>query len=59
MKPEIVQVKPPMALMLDTRIPGLTGDTYGDVIDYAVKLKGAIQTCNSKLESLREWSDGD
>ena len=49
---------PPLALTLDTRLPDFTGETYGDVIQYAIDLRASLLSCNVDKASLRDWRNG-
>lgn len=41
------------ALSADCPIPEFTGKTFGDGIEYALTLKGALISCNGKLAAIR------
>lgn len=33
----------------------MQGDTYGDVIQYAIELRASLLMCNADKQSIREW----
>ena len=56
---EPARMYPPMALTMDTRLPDLSGETYADVIAYAIDMRASLRQCNANMESLREWASAN
>ena len=53
-----MRLGPPEALTQAVAIPEFTGVTNGDLLRWAIKLRGCAERANIQLKAIREWQDG-
>lgn len=49
---------PPQAFLVQCERSEFSGTTYGDVIEYLIKVMGERDLCASQIDSIREWKEG-
>lgn len=43
----------PSDFLTDCPIPEMSGDTFGDVVNYSVELIAALKACNAKIRVIK------
>lgn len=51
-------VYPPAAYLVQCERSEFSGTTYGDAIEYLIKVMGERDLCASQIERIREWKEG-
>lgn len=51
----MIRVTPPPALLVPCPTPEWDGTTYRDVVDYALRLRSALDGCNGDKAKLRDY----
>ena len=51
-------VYPPAAYLVQCERSEFSGTTYGDAIEYLIKVMGERDLCASQIDSIREWKEG-
>ncbi|WP_423972814.1 Rz1-like lysis system protein LysC, partial [Glaesserella parasuis] len=46
---------PPQAFLMQCERSEFSGTTYGDAIEYLVKVMGERDLCAGQIDSIREW----
>ena len=54
---EVVYVRPPEPLLAPCERPEWDGKTYRDLIDHALRLRGALDDCADRVDALRKWAE--
>lgn len=57
-KTEVVRVTPPEPLLQPCERPTWEGRTYRDLVEHALRLRGALADCADRVDALREWAEG-
>lgn len=50
-------VYPPAAYLVPCERTEFSGNTYGDAVEYLVKVIGERDLCASQIDRIREWQD--
>ena len=50
---------PPTVLMAPCPVPVYNGDTWADVVEYAVQIRQVALSCNADKKALRQWAKSD
>lgn len=48
---------PPQAYLVECERTGFNGSTYGDTIEYLIKVMGERDLCANQIESIRKWKE--
>lgn len=48
---------PPESLLESDEVPDYTGRTFGDVLEYSLRLQNIIKRQNADKAAVREWID--
>ncbi|WP_423972613.1 Rz1-like lysis system protein LysC [Glaesserella parasuis] len=54
-KTKIEYLYPPQAFLVQCERSEFSGTTYGDAIEYLVKVMGERDLCASQIDSIRDW----
>ncbi|WP_458250411.1 Rz1-like lysis system protein LysC [Glaesserella parasuis] len=54
-KTKIEYLYPPQAFLMQCERSEFSGTTYGDAIEYLVKVMGERDLCAGQIHSIREW----
>ncbi|MDG6333770.1 Rz1-like lysis system protein LysC [Glaesserella parasuis] len=54
-KTKIEYLYPPQAFLMQCERSEFSGTTYGDAIEYLVKVMGERDLCAGQIDSIREW----
>ncbi|WP_438940324.1 Rz1-like lysis system protein LysC [Glaesserella parasuis] len=54
-KTKIEYLYPPQAFLVQCERSEFSGTTYGDAIEYLVKVMGERDLCAGQIDSIREW----
>lgn len=57
--PELLKLTPPPALLQEEPFPAWTGQTNGDLLEYAKDLETALDLANAKLRAVSAWAKGE
>ncbi|MDP0461945.1 hypothetical protein Q7Y60_11675 [Glaesserella parasuis] len=52
---KIEYLYPPQAFLVQCERSEFSGTTYGDAIEYLVKVMGERDLCAGQIDSIREW----
>ncbi len=55
--PVVDRVLPPAALIQDTARPEWVGATNADLVEHALGLRGALDSCRADKAALRQWME--
>ncbi|MFK5216596.1 hypothetical protein F9874_08080 [Glaesserella parasuis] len=55
---KIEYLYPPQAFLVQCERSEFSGTTYGDAIEYLVKVMGERDLCAGQVERIREWKEG-
>jgi hypothetical protein len=50
------RVLPPLNLLQDCAEPSVTAATNAQLLDFTLRLRDALRSCNRDKEALREWA---
>ncbi len=53
--PTLIKNEPPLELLVETKIPSLTGGTNGDLLEYILALQHSVLMCNQDKQKISQW----